>query len=247
MADRHESTSLGGTALPPYTVRKSGRAKRVTLRVSPRVGLEVVVPSSFDVSRVPEIVAARAQWASKHLRKLYEQGFDPSAAQSLPEVLELRAIGQRFELRAVHAEGKPWSLRQQGPSRLVLVGNLDDHEGGRKAVFAWLRDRARQHFVPMLRELSEQHNLPFDRCRFRAQKSRWGSCSARGTISLNCKLSFLPPELARHVLLHELAHVRHLNHSAQFWALLTKLDPQTAQNDKALGDAWKYVPAWLGF
>ncbi|WP_461208709.1 M48 family metallopeptidase [Desulfocurvus sp. DL9XJH121] len=228
----------------PYTVRESARARRVTLRVSPRRGVEVVVPRGFDRAAVPGIVARREGWIEAQVQRLRDKGWSESPP-GRPEVLPLRALGREVRLEAVHAAGRATALTPRGPDRLLLSGDTEDHAAGRVLVLAWLKTQARLHLVPRLRELSARHGLPFAGAQVRAQASRWGSCSARGAISLNCKLCFLPPELAEHVLLHELAHLRHLDHSPDFHAFLHRLDPESAARSRALADAWHHVPGWL--
>ena len=230
---------------PPYTIRESARAKRVTLRVSARRGVEVVVPHGVDKTDVPAMVAARADWIQTHLQRLKDKGWTGDVPRR-PEILPLLYLGRKVTLKTADNPTKPPTLRACGPDALLLAGDTTDETACRHLVRDWLKAQARRHLVPLLRDLSAQHRLPFERAQIRAQASRWGSCSARGTISLNCKLMFLPPELTRHVLLHELAHIGHLDHSPKFWNLLTRLDPETATHDKALSDAWRYVPGWLG-
>lgn len=79
----------------------------------------------------------------------------------------------------------------------------------------------------------------------RAQRSRWGSCSAKGDISLNYQLLFLPRELARHVLLHELCHTVELNHSARFWRTVHRFEPELERMRKDMRRSWSHVPAWV--
>ena len=69
---------------------------------------------------------------------------------------------------------------------------------------------------------SDKYNLPYRRAAFRCQKTRWGSCSAKNNISLNVNIAFLPKELQDYILLHELCHIRHKNHSKKFWSELDK-------------------------
>lgn len=233
-----------GAALAPYIVRESARARRVTLRISPRVGFEVVVPPGFDRARVPGIVAARETWVRRHLERLRGLGWRPGAEAPLPETLELRAQGASVALRTARDPRKAPRLVQQGPDALLLSGDLDDAGACRSLVRGWLRPRARHHFAPRLRELSGALGLPFSGLQVRAQKTRWGSCSSRRAISLNCTLLFLPPELADYVLVHELCHTLHLNHSPAYWALLEAKLPGAKALDAAL-DASAHVPVWL--
>jgi len=79
----------------------------------------------------------------------------------------------------------------------------------------------------------------------RCQRTRWGSCSTRGTVSLNCSLLFLPPEVVRYLFIHELAHTEHMNHSASFWRLVEKLEPEYRRLDRELLAGWRTVPAWV--
>ncbi|BBD09153.1 M48 family metallopeptidase [Desulfovibrio ferrophilus] len=231
--------------LPAYSVRESSRAKRVTLRVSPRSGVEVVVPKGFDRDRVPSIVADRKEWLHRQIQRLSEGGWS-SEPPLMPGELNLQTLDRVLRIDIAHNPRKAPALTQSGPDSLLLTGDSSDQSACRKCILTWLKQQARLHLVPWLRELSEEIHLPFERARVRAQKSRWGSCSARGTISLNCKLLFLPRPLTRHVLLHELAHIKQLNHSAEFWALLHSLDHHGATHDHELSGAWKHVPRWLG-
>ena len=79
----------------------------------------------------------------------------------------------------------------------------------------------------------------------RGQRSRWGSCSATGDISLNYQLLFLPPHLLRHVLVHELCHTVELNHSPRFWRTVARFEPDLAALREEMRRSWSHVPGWL--
>ena len=76
------------------------------------------------------------------------------------------------------------------------------------------------------------------------QRTRWGSCTRQGRVSLNCKLLFLNREQVRYVMGHELCHTLELNHSVRFWALLRQFEPRADALHGSMRDAWTLVPAW---
>ena len=99
--------------------------------------------------------------------------------------------------------------------------------------------------VPWLERLSCETGLRYAKVSIRGQRSRWGSYSSRGTISLNYKLLFLPSTLVRVVLLHELCHIREMRHSHAFWASLSALAPDLKSSRAELRSAWRYLPRWV--
>jgi len=134
---------------------------------------------------------------------------------------------------------------REAAGHLLVVTGSGDAVARQEALNRWLARAARRTLLPRLSWLAEEHRFVFERAVVRSQRTRWASCSRRGTISLNCRLLFLPPELVDHVLLHELCHTRELNHSARFWTLLGYHDPLCGTHRKALRTAGTMVPAWV--
>jgi len=83
------------------------------------------------------------------------------------------------------------------------------------------------------------------RLQVRCQRARWGSCSRRATISLNACLLFQRPEVLRYLLVHELSHLRHMNHSERFWAVVARYQPDWQVLDRELTQGWRRVPTWM--
>jgi predicted metal-dependent hydrolase len=109
----------------------------------------------------------------------------------------------------------------------------------------WLLRTGRAELKPRLLELAKRVGLAPAKVQMRLQRTRWGSCSSRGVISLNAALLLVAPELMRYLFVHELCHLRHMSHSRRYWRLVAQYEPEFRQLDRRLGDCWKHMPAWL--
>ena len=249
-----ELTSSTGEPPLPFTISPSRRARRVTLRVVPGRGLVVSIPGRFARRDVPAIVEAHRGWAESALAELESR--TPEVCRAWPpETLELAAVARRVKVRwrdggaGGETDGKAVAFagraRWRDPETLEVAVDRDDRVAVATAVAEVLKAEGRRVLVPRLGTLAERHGLAFSRVAVRGQRSVWGSCAASGTVSLNYKLLFLRPALLDYVLLHELAHTRHLDHSAAFWRLLERLEPDARALDGELREAALRVPPWL--
>ncbi len=228
---------------PDWRLKVSPRARRVTLRLSMAEGLCVVVPRGFDARRAPAIVAERADWIARHMARMTARyGRAPGVPPSLPGGLDLRACGEIWPLDVCPGPGRPRLVQNAG--RLLLAG-AEEAEARRELLLGFLRRRAAAVLPPLLRELAAAAGERVGAVTVRNQKTRWASCSSRGTINCNCRLLFLPPGLTRYVLLHELAHLRHMDHSPAFWGRVAELDPDWRGHERELGRAGPLVPPFL--
>ena len=227
----------------PYATRISSRARHPQIRISPPDRVEVVIPRGMPTSIAGELVAAKQAWIRRKLAQLASLT-NASDASTQPEAIHLPAVDLRLPVRYRESGAAGVRVRQDDQG-LILSGAVDDASRVRTALRRWLLGHAKTELPPMLHALAAEHGLAFRQVAVRLQKGRWGSCSAGRHISLNARLLCLPAGLARHVMLHELAHLRHLNHSRAFWALLRRLDADADRHHAALRTAWLQLPAWI--
>lgn len=228
--------------LPEYRLRVSARARYVRLRLTPRTGLEVVIPKGFDSRKVPAILRSRREWLDSAMRELQSRA-RPADDECLPATVSLRACGQLWTVDYRQTRSTRVSTRTVA-GRIQVTGNISDKRACYAALRRWLLRQAHLELVPWLESLSHTHSLPYKNTRVRMQKTRWGSCSSNGTISINAQLLFLEKHHVEYVLLHELCHTVYMNHSSQFWAMLASLQPAYKSIHQDMREAWQFIPAW---
>ncbi len=233
-------------AMPPYSVRISARAKRINLRITPRLGLEVVLPEWCDPAMAAEVVRSRQEWVEKTFQKMRDKGCEPGAPPQPPQSVVFQAIDRTISVNYEPSARPGLRLYWESPEDLRFEGRTGDVGACLELLRGWLKDVAKRSLPPLLARVARETGLSFNKVSVRLQRSRWGSCSGQKNISLNAKLLFLPWEEARYVLLHELCHTRYLAHNAPFWDLLVRLEPRARELDKAVNAGWRHVPAWVG-
>ncbi len=232
----------------PYSIRVSPRARYLRFRVTVDKGLEVVVPRGYDQRRIPEVLSTNSHWVQTAMRRVEEVRRLQSAAptQTIPASITLASVGREWHIETAASRSRCVTIEEPVPNRLILRGRIDDAELCEAALQRWVMRQAHDILIPWLGKVSREIGIPFTKTAIRKQKSRWGSCSSNGTISLNQKLLFAEPDLVRYVLIHELCHMREMNHSRHFWKLVGQFYPDFRLARRRLKDAWFQMPSWAG-
>jgi predicted metal-dependent hydrolase len=223
-----------------WRVRASDRARRLTVRVFPGGQVEIVVPKGTRPQAVEHFVTRHRTWIDRKV--VQYRPLKAESGDSMPAAIRFQASGQCWQVEYADAPGAP-KIMIDG-ERLLVRGDLSRAPLVRHALQRFTMRSAHSILLPWLHQLSAECGLGYVSAQIRRQRTRWGSCSRRGTISLNACLVFQSPEVVRYLLLHELAHTRHMNHSRRFWALVEHLEPGWRQFDAALSQGWRDVPAW---
>lgn len=225
-----------------YQVRISARARSLHLRITARDGLVVTVPAGVPAGAVADLVASKAGWIARHLAELQAM---PATAWPAPvEAFELPAVSESWQVVYQAAPGRAVRARRERAGRILVTGAFEEAGSCHAVLRAWLAHRAREAFDPWLTQVARETGLGFSHLSIRNQRTRWGSCSSRGGVSLNCKLLFLPSDLVRYVMIHELCHTLEPNHSSRFWSLVRGFEPRLDHLCQQMSDAGRLVPAW---
>lgn len=213
-----------GNTLFDYSLRVSRKARYAKLQIKPYLGLEVVIPTRFPKNAVPDLIKQHSSWIQRQLEKHQRQYVRPELpSQIYLPVDNSLTFTEEFDFQSSSFEENIKQLRQ------------------------WTRTQAWSILPPMLEILSHNCQLDFKKVSIRSQKTRWGSCSSRGTISLNDQLVFVPSATAEYLMIHELCHTRHMNHSASFWRLVESHCADYRDHEAVLNQARDSIPEWFQY
>lgn len=221
-------------------MRENHRARRVILRVSSAGRLDVVVPRRFNRRRLPEIFQDHHDWIQRELRNVPDQ-----PAPTAPRQISLNSIDECWRVEYRDGVNSRIPVEEKAGNVLAVGRDAGDVEAISAALTVWLHQKAHAHLTPWLREVSGETGIPYQKVTIRGQATRWASCSKLQNISLNRSLLFLPPPLVRHVFLHELCHIKRLDHSPDFWRVLHDWEPDCRALETEVRRADRYVPSWV--
>jgi predicted metal-dependent hydrolase len=225
-----------------WVVRESHRARRLTVRVFHTGRVEVVVPSRTSSITVERFVERHRTWIERKREEARARAVP--AAPFPPTQIDLAACGESWRIHLTGV-GKRVRLTTLGNGLLALDGDTSDSRAVRQVFRRWLTERAAEVLGPSLHQCARELGFDFERVLIRRQRSRWGSCSTRGTVSLNCCLMFQRPQVVRYLMVHELSHTVQMNHSRRFWQTVGRHCPDYRRLDRELLDGWRRVPSWV--
>jgi predicted metal-dependent hydrolase len=218
---------------PAYEVRRSDRARRARLTVTRDGRAVVVLPRRAPAGLADELVRTHAEWLRRQLERTQRNQARLAARPPLAagRVLEVDGVPYRVDARS-EPDRRRGSVRAWPPTSLGQSGWLDvrlatGEELG-ELLDAWLRREARRVLTMRVVALAPVVGVPVPTITIRDQRSRWGSASRQGRLSLNWRLILAPPYVLDYVVVHELAHLRVAGHGPRFWAIVRKHAPETA-------------------
>jgi predicted metal-dependent hydrolase len=260
-----------GTELPVF-VRTSAKAKRWRLQLSHKGELEVVIPErearrftdtiasdpllSDPSSPATAFLESHRQWIERAVRRTKSQreAYEESRSAGLPTHLDFPLADEiwlvEYRPTTAHAvSAKPDGLRRiQGVKQifaLKLSGATADEELCRKALMRFTVKRAKELIPPFAWGVCNEIHASPKSITVNNRKSAWGVCTQTGDIRIDRRVLFFPTDMARQVVLHEAAHLKHLNHSERFYRELYSYEGSTQEAEQAVKKGVQLIPAWF--
>jgi predicted metal-dependent hydrolase len=226
----------GAPPPPPFTVRRSPRARRVRLRITAEGDAVVTLPMRAPAALAEQLVRDKAAWIERHQARILEARERLVSRPSLENgrALWLRGVPIGIDVETVPPVRRTRVVPSADGRRLTVRLDQGDERPVGEILEAWLRAEARRTIHEAVERRAPELGVSVARITIRDQSTRWGSATRRGTLSFSWRLVLAPPDVLDYVVVHELAHLRDLSHSERFWRLVKSHTPHVAASRRWL-------------
>lgn len=200
------------------TVRKSALARHIKFSLAPSGKLRISAPVYVSDFRIKRLIRSSRDELRGLLKKMARTG----------TIRDGQVVGKSFTVvvKKTNTESVSLSGKQVVVCSPEASNDIAITQDIRDVMIKALKIDAKDYLAKRLEVLADMYGFDYEKVRLSHASSRWGSCSSNGTISLNISLMNLPYFLIDYVLIHELAHTKHLNHSSEFWNEVGRCDPR---------------------
>lgn len=203
-----------------YLLKRSPRRRTIALRIDSS-GLTVNAPARAPLYRLEAVLADKAGWVREKLAEMLAR---QAPERSWRDGESLPFLGGELRLTVLSGRSRVQPLLA-GELLLAEVADAADAGAVKTKVVKWYRSQALAHFAERVALYAARLNVPVPPLSLSNAATRWGSCNARGEVRLNWRLIKAAPALIDYVVAHELAHLKHLDHSPAFWHTVERLFP----------------------
>ena len=214
----------------PYTIKRSPR-RRLSLTIDHR-GLRVLGPMNLSIRQSESLILTHEAWVLQKLDDWRPERLN--SAWSITGNQPLPVFGISYAVCAVPHEARTPRIECQHPDLILHTKTPLDAYQNHRALVQWLRSQALSHFEERVAAYAPLMGVQHTGLSLSQAKTRWGSCTSAGHIRLNWRLIHLTPDLIDYVVIHELAHLKEMNHSPRFWAVVDAVYPNHRAARKAL-------------
>lgn len=213
--------------LPKIQITKSWR-KSISMSFDKNGVLQIKAPKFLLRPQIDAFISKNTAWIEKHYTKIQKQILDKKHYFFWKEVESLPWIPTLY-------------LKSRGLQNAASFSSNEEREFKRE-ILQYYKSQAKNYIIPRCNELAEQHGFAHKWIRITSATTRWGSCSSKKTLNFSYRLIMSPAESIDYVIIHELCHLRQMNHSAKFWKEVSDIMPDYKKYENHLKqNGWKYV------
>ena len=208
------------------------KRKTVALQISDRAEVVVRAPRWVSVNYIVSFVSKHADWIERRKKDINKK---QARTKKFVDGEEFLFLGKKYVLSRTHQERSLMSSQSvvlEG-GVLYLPESIDDPRG---LLEKWYKKKAKEYITRRVEKLARENNFEYNNVRTTSAKTRWGSCSGKKNLSFSWRLILAPKEAVDYVIIHELVHLRHMNHSKSFWQQVEQLCPAYKEYKRWLSD-----------
>lgn len=210
----------------PYLLKRSRRRRSIALQI--RAGqLAVLAPEAVNKLQIDQFIALKQHWIQRHVQRQ----LTPVIMPDYLVTKQLPLLDERLQLKVVADSHN--AVCRDGMQLWVQVSTRVKPDNQQAKIIAllqdWYRQQAHIWFALRVEYWQQQMGVKVSAVEIKHWKQKWGTCSASGIVSFNWRLMLAPAWIADYVVVHELAHRRHMNHSPAFWQLVNAFYPKTKE------------------
>ena len=209
--------------MTPHKIIKSKR-KTLSLSINENAELIVRAPNQISNKRIEEFIIEKSKWINKNKNLMQSRINEMNDSDS-----DYLFLGNIYPLIKVNED--PNKIDFNGTEFITSIENKDKFKSSLKS---WYKIKFKEIAIPRLNYFSDKYNLKINQVRFKNQKTLWGSCSSKNNINLNYLLVMAPMIVIDYVIIHELVHTVHKNHSENFWNAVEAIMPDYKKAKKWL-------------
>jgi len=218
-----------------YQIRRSERAKKTRIVVTADK-VEVVAPVKASERHIAAFVNAKQTWIRTAIIRVHQrtQSISRLAPEHYVDGVTIPYQGKQVSLQIKPSSARNIRLSLQADQQFVVyiptAHQENSSHGIRQALESWMKQQIRHQATQLIAKHATKHQLFPRQLRIKTQKTRWGSCGPKNDINLNWLLMLAPPVILEYVVVHELCHIKHKNHSEDFWRLVAEHMPNYLQH-----------------
>ena len=203
-------------------VKRTNRKKTASIKIEQGV-VQVIVPKNLPQKEIDDLLKQKSNWIRQKL--IIQQSVPLSTPKEFVSGESFSYLGRNYRLKVLKGDLQPVKLKQGYLQVTVPMEQKSDQALIRKLLQDWYLDRASDKLEQKSIKYSEQMGVQPTKIKVKEYKSRWGSCNSRGEISYNWKIIMTPHRIVDYVVIHELCHLIHHNHSPEYWHQVRSIVP----------------------
>ncbi len=210
-----------------YTHKKNARSKSLKISVSGTGEVILTTPPFTPKFLADRFIQTNSHWIELQKRKI------ASVQKNIVTDTSVVIFGKKYQRQDVFSKEIPLGIHIQGDTILhnsALSLELNSAEELTKSyhtnIDRFLKRTAQSYILPRTKTLAKKMDTTYEAITLKEQKTRWGSCSSKGNLNFNWRLAHFEPPIIDYVIIHELAHRTHMDHSGKFWSLVERFDPE---------------------